>query len=423
MHLGPTGPTLDTPLHIEAAGAEAGAFVTLTASQLDDGGRTWRASAVFVADDDGRVDVTSDAPFSGSYETIDPMGLVWSMTRTDDRPQGRPLSPLAPVTLRVTASVAAGIPVHASIERARQPDGIVREPITAPGVVGVLFRPANDGPWPGVVLLGGSEGGLHELDAALLAGHGFSVLALAYFGAPGLPDALVELPLETFVTAMGLLVAHPQVRGDRVGLLGGSRGGEAALLVAALAPGLVAAVVSVVGSGIVTAGIPHDPDLATMLSTDRASWTWRGRALRHLPYVPGVALRDPGEIDAPLALRDAFRPDLASANDIAAASIPVERIEGPVLLLSSEDDRMWPSTPLSEIAARRLARAGRFPFQHVQYPRAGHGIVPPPFGPVTRIVPGPGVRFDLGGEPAATSDARADAWSRTVAWFAEHLPA
>ena len=51
------------------------------------------------------------------------------------------------------------------------------------------------------------------------------------------------------------------------------------------------------------------------------------------------------------------------------ATIPVERINGPVLLISGEDDQMWPSRTLAEIAMERL-RAHRHPYpdEHIAYP-------------------------------------------------------
>ena len=64
----------------------------------------------------------------------------------------------------------------------------------------------------------------------------------------------------------------------------------------------------------------------------------------------------------------------------------------------------------------------RFPFGHIRYPTAGHGIAPPPYGPTDLFAPGPGVRFAMGGTVPATSAARADAWLRTIEWFSEHLP-
>ncbi len=364
---------------------------------------------------------TSDAPLTGTYEGVDPMGLVWSMTRQERPPAGIPGGVLGAQVLQVSAQSLRGT-VDASVSRARLPDGVRRVPVVAPGVVGVLFHPEAGGPHPGILLLGGSEGGLHEIDAALLAGHGFSVLALAYFGQEGVPAALVELPLESFGLAIELMLAHEQVRGDRVGVLGGSRGGEAALLVGATFP-QVGAVVSTVGSGVITAGIPRRPGLLDTLRTSLPSWTWRGRPLAYLPYTVDRDLIEQVDSGRPVELARAFRPDLASRHDIAAATIPVERIGGPVLLLSADDDRSWPSAHLSEIAAQRLMRQRHpYPFQHVRYPTAGHGIAPPPYGPVELVVPGPGVRFALGGTVAATGAARADAWLRTIEWFAEHLP-
>ena len=129
------------------------------------------------------------------------------------------------------------------------------------------------------------------------------------------------------------------------------------------------------------------------------------------------------ESGGPVELARAFRPDLASRRDLALATIPVEHIRGPTLLLSADDDRIWPSAHLSEIAAQRLMRQPHpFPFRHVRYGTAGHPIAAAPYGPAELVVPGPGVRFATGGTIAATSAARADAWLRTIEWFAEHLP-
>ena len=75
----PAGAALDTPLRIRVAGCGSGAIVAVTTTQLDPAGRSWSASAKFVADDQGVVDTTSDPPLTGSYEGVDAMGLVWSI--------------------------------------------------------------------------------------------------------------------------------------------------------------------------------------------------------------------------------------------------------------------------------------------------------------------------------------------------------
>jgi hypothetical protein len=62
---------------------------------------------------------------------------------------------------------------------------------------------------------------------------------------------------------------------------------------------------------------------------------------------------------------------------VQAAAIPVEKINGPILLLSGEDDQIWPSTFMARQIMKRLD-AARFPFrhEHVSFPNAGHLISP-----------------------------------------------
>ncbi|MDU0291699.1 acyl-CoA thioesterase/BAAT N-terminal domain-containing protein, partial [Saccharothrix longispora] len=179
----PTSAPLDAPLRIRVEGLGPDAEVTVCATTGDRA-----AEAVFRADERGVVDLTRHAPVSGDYSGVDPMGLFWSMTPTGGTPRG-------------TAVEASGVG-RVEVERQTVPDGVERTEVAERGLVGVLFEPADAGPHPGVLVLGGSEGGLREDDAALLASHGFAALALAYFGAPGVPDDLVEIPLEYFGTAL-----------------------------------------------------------------------------------------------------------------------------------------------------------------------------------------------------------------------------
>ena len=59
------------------------------------------------------------------------------------------------------------------------------------------------------------------------------------------------------------------------------------------------------------------------------------------------------------------------------AVIRVEKITGPVLLISSKMDTMWPSGPAAEQVVKRLQRHD-FPysFQHLSYDYGGHLFVP-----------------------------------------------
>ncbi|GAA1308280.1 acyl-CoA thioesterase/bile acid-CoA:amino acid N-acyltransferase family protein [Saccharothrix xinjiangensis] len=392
----PISAPLDTALDIRVVGLDPDRVVTVRASAGDRA-----AEAEFRADERGVVDLTRHAPISGDYSGVDPMGLFWSMAPTGAEP-------------RDAAVVEVDGVGRAEVGRLTVPEGVKRTEVREDGLVGVLFEPVDGGPHPGVVVLGGSEGGLHELDAALLAGHGFAALALAYFGVEGVPADLVEIPLEYFAPALDLL-------GDRVGLVGGSRGGELALLLGATFP-QVKAVVSVVGSGVVTQGIGPGHRLLQKLEHEAAPWTSGGRPLPYLPYSLPAELRS-GVVDGePVPLRLAFDLTDGVPED---TEIPVERVNGGVLLLSAGDDRSWPCAELSEVAHQRLKSHDHpFRYEHVVYPGAGHLIAGPPHRPTTDVVvPGPGVRFATGGTPAATAAARADAWRRTIEFFSDQLRA
>jgi dienelactone hydrolase len=106
------------------------------------------------------------------------------------------------------------------------------------GLVATLFQPPGPGLHPAVVVLGGSDGGLWELPAALLASHGFSALALAYFGLDPLPPELVEIPLKYFEAALRWLMQQEGINPQAVAVMGWSRWGELALLLGAILPAL-----------------------------------------------------------------------------------------------------------------------------------------------------------------------------------------
>lgn len=298
---------------------------------------------------------------------------------------------------------------------------VTKRPVRDGGIVGVLATPDGAGRAPGVLLLGGAEGGLHERDAEELAAHGFTVLALAYFGLPGLPDGLVDIQLEYFSRGLDLLAAQPRA-GERFGVTGGSRGGEAALLIGAHDE-RIAAVVSVVGSGLLTPGIDFRLGrLLDILGAAPASWTIGGERLPFLPHVIPDEMRDRIERGQPVRLALAFPPPPGDPAELDRLSIPVERTKGAVLLLSATDDGGWPSRAYSQVAADRLRSAAHpYPHEHRVFD-AGHLIAGAPGNAMLSTTsPGPGVTFEHGGTPAANNVAREQAWQATVEYFTDHL--
>jgi dienelactone hydrolase len=418
IDIAPQNPALDTELSIRVSELPPGCRVTLHAQSADRAGQAWVSQAAFTADRDGLVDLRRDPPVAGSYQGADPMGPVWSMLPAGAPDDRHVRDRLAPVPLRLTAEADGAGRASAQVSRCLVPDGLVRTEVADHGLCGVLFHPAGDGPWRGVMQLGGAEGGMHVDDAALLAAHGFAVLALAYFGMPGLSPVLRCIPLEYFGRALDYLRAHPKIAPGGITVMGVSKGSEAALLTGATYPDAVRSVISVVGSAVHTQGISqdiHTGSVLEILQTQVASWTYQGRDLPYQPNVVTPRMRAALAAGEPFSIGWAF-PDLGDPAEAGPAMIPVDRISGPVLLLSAGDDSGY-GAAYHQIAIPRL----KYPVRHLVYEHAGHEIAAPPYGPTFRAAPpyrpapstanpGPDLDFLPTGIPAADAAARAGVW-------------
>lgn len=417
LDVGPADAVADVPVRIAVSGLDPGSEVVLWTRRVDGAGRAWLARAAFTADPGGQVDVPRTAPRSGTYSGVDGMGLFWSARPADGTVPESPFPPVEDALVTVTAQVGGTTAATATVLRRAGAPGVVEEPAGG-GAVGVLHRPPGPGPHPGVIVLSGSEGGVPDYGTGeLLASHGFAALSLGYFGAPGLPPELARVPLETVGSAIDGLTARPEVADGPVGLVGLSRGGELALLAGATFP-QVGAVVSYNGSGFGGMGLP-----ASGFSAVVPAWTLGGR---DVPFV--VPVLD-GADTVPRflvpALLGAPFPDLAGTwadmeragpDALAAAEIPIERIAGPVLLLSGADDRLWPSPELADAALRRLQSRGHpFAHEHLSFPGAGHFFSGPPYGGPFPSALGSGYGvLAFGGTPEAGAAAAAASWPRVL---------
>ena len=299
-------------------------------------------------------------------------------------------------------------------------------PVNDRGLVGTLYTPAGGGRYPAVIVLNGSQGGIAAPDMypGGLASRGFVVLALGYFATEGLPPNLRTIPLEYFTTALRWLGEQPGVDPTRIGVLGQSRGAELALLVAAHNSS-VRAVVAYVPSHVAWPGTLTD-------STRAPAWTLGGTpvpTITHLESAAAVA-RYAGCPSAPTCQAPLTRHEfLALLEDTVAArrsEIPVERINGGVLLISGEEDGLWPSTPMAERIVARLKRSN-FPhrLEHRAYAGAGHQIirpyVPTPNVARARRHPITGRLVTQGGTPAGSALASEDSWRRVLEFLRAEL--
>lgn len=404
---------VDHPIGALVSGCTPGAPVTLTATACFDGSAR-AASATFVADRRGVVDPALHASVAGSYTGIDPFGLWWSADPEGAAPHAP--APPAPIPSRLQVESGAES-VSAEFERHWLSAGATVSGVHAPGVNGVFARPAGTGPFPGVVAFGGSGGGLGPSAgwAPVLASHGFATLAIAYFGAAGLPSDLVEIEIEVVERAARWLLDRADVLGSGVAVMGMSRGSEIALWSGVLLD-TVNAVVAFSPSGIGWSG------LNAAGPVDRPAWTFRGEPIPYAAIGDAARLRlDIAPSNAPLALRGAFDAVLEHPAAYQPAVIPVERIGGPVLCVSGEADAMWPATEMTEVSVQRARQHG-FPheFTHLRYPDAGHTGAGVPGVPVVTAIPRhplTGAAYSFGGTRSASARARADSWPQVLTFL------
>jgi len=160
-------------------GLRPGERVDLKLASRDGRKVLWRSAAVFTADASGVVDVGSRAPVSGSYAGADIFGLLWSMQPEKADPR-KPIDFRTDgvngwtVDLKATASGNRSAAAEFRCVFQRPNEALVRVPLDQDGLKGFLYYPAEGGPFPGVVMLGGSEGGLYEPRARALAANGFA---------------------------------------------------------------------------------------------------------------------------------------------------------------------------------------------------------------------------------------------------------
>jgi dienelactone hydrolase len=405
----------DVALDIRVNGCEPGKAVQLRLRGKDQAGADFESSGIFVPDSEGVISLKGQAPQSGTYSGVDPMGLFWSMNPVSEKTTRFVGNDIGSLTFTLSM-VASGQQLASTvIERLfwSLEGDIIRQPVEE-GLVGTLFYPSHGEPHPAVIVLGGSDGGLHEGSAALLATHGYAALALAYFGIDPLPRELVEIPIEYCGSAISWLESHEVVDGRRIGIMGWSKGGELALLTAATFPEKIKATVGMSPSCVVWEGFSENGR-----PLKKACWSKGGESLPYLPMKVKVRTLFRIIFSLEFSLLSSHQNSLKNQRDYEAARIPVEKINGPVLLVTGSDDALWPAPEMCERVVDTLAQHNHaYSYEHVCYQGAGHALRTP-YLPSNKEQRRDKMLF--GGNPEANVKACIESWEKMLAFFQQHL--
>lgn len=258
---------------------------------------------------------------------------------------------------------------------------------------------------PGVVILHGSEGGddpQKNMDyyAMTMAVGGHAALKLCWWGCEGRPDLLKEIPIEYTMEAVEWLRQSQYVRdsdGDshKVGVIGFSRGGEHAAVVASLLNDTekVAAIAVLAGADYTMGAFSNKPEdypkLSQLITNEQgqkvyrsySAWTWQGQSLDQNPIFsdypadnknssaqaneqstqseqekPEFCLKEGQSHPGNAALPQDKLLTPAPVGDLGR--IKVESFPGPMFFYAGKRDGLWPYEMGPRMAATRALYSG-----------------------------------------------------------------
>jgi dienelactone hydrolase len=202
---------------------------------------------------------------------------------------------------------------------------------------------------PLIVAFGGGSGGndwernyLKDKRDSILA-HGFAVLAIGYFKTENSPWSLDRISLNAIAdTILSIAKRIPQIDTARIILMGASKGGELVLNLASRYPCF---------KGVIALSTSHVSFPAITISANTSSWMYNEREVTFVPA--------PFKTICPALKGDllgAFSMMLENKEAVTQAEIEVEKINGPIFILSANQDEQWPAKEMSEQLVERLKR-------------------------------------------------------------------
>jgi nucleolar protein 56 len=402
---------MGSPFPIRLSHFSADTAVQVTASTTDRRGERFSTTTKVHTDGDGnarawpalrdsesvsfatRTEHSSETKISDGVGGDGPTNMPFHHLDSDGDPNPSNFVALAPFDdeplavresypMRLEAGSEGESLASTTVSRVLSSQGVTKRSIPMDDLIGWLYEPEEDSKSLGVVLLHGSGGNASHDRARLLATYGYPALALKWLPTIDPPRKVVrmpfntaDIPVEYFLRAVDWLTRQDAVLDDRIGLVGASLGVAPAFLTAIDFDGR-AAVIGYSGGGMLVPDIKGDDD-------------------------PSRFSRDGN----PVVTEEDYQREGPSA-----AILPAEEIDGPILMVTGQDDRLWNSYLRAEATANRLEGHDHpHPYSHVTYDDAGHAVSYP-YMSYTDF----DLDFNLGGTPSGDARAGVDSWVRML---------
>jgi len=380
------------PVGVQLAGLEPGHPVVVTA-RARTGSGSLSSRAVYAVPPDGRVRLWSQEPLAAPFPRADGSGLLWSLTGPSlSQQQLERQWVFSGLDIRFTAE-QDGRPVASDeLRRAPLAAGTVERDVLGSDLIGsgdpdasalgptarvgrlVTAVPTPVDLRPGVIVVDGDEGGAAGAFAArMIASAGFPVVVLPAFVPAGQIPGSAALSVETFDAMLSWFSSLPIVDEDRVFVYGTGRASALALWFAAEEPGRIHGAFAASGA---------------------------------------TALQCTSAAGSPLLIQHGRALPCANPERTIAGTdiLPLQRIDGPLVLACGTADRQLP-TACDWTRAGEQVRGDRDGDAFLYADGAGHDITTPPLLPI-------GLSDLPPATAQSTEDARGAFWALVVAKLA-----
>ncbi|ULT82263.1 hypothetical protein L3Y34_011910 [Caenorhabditis briggsae] len=172
--------------------------------------------------------------FGGYFNCTPPVDLEYYLIVTDPRER------------KVCEKMFRRRLMYPTVQRIEVEESFPPDAGARPKVTGTIFKPPGTGPFPTIIDISGTGGGLNEQKRAALDSRGFVVLCLAFFKYKSLPEDLLTVELQYFEDAINYITSLPYTR-DRIVFQGVSFGGTLVMFLTTKFP-KIKAVCSINGS-------------------------------------------------------------------------------------------------------------------------------------------------------------------------------
>ena len=376
----------------------------------DDSGAIFKSDGFFMFNQDGVIDLSEQASISGSYKGVDAKGLFGSLGENFNNSSRSDLT----ITLKAFIEEVFITEYKTKIRYVR-PNVKVKEIKKAKDkVFGTYYLPDVKKLKRPFVCLGGSDGTRSHLTAAILSSLGHPALAISYFDYEGISENCVEVPLEMVFNAKKWL--KDNLKSRDIGIIGCSKGAELALLSSTeqnFNPVILASPSSHVFQGL---GSYKKPT---------SSWSLAGIAVPFLPVKMGFwklvgfvlkRLRKKPHSFFEVYQKALDKKSKSYQQKRDASRIKVEKLKGDLLMLSGEQDLVWPSARM----ANDIERNVKCKCTNVIFEDSGHlTFKQQPGLPFPNVI-GDKVRIFLGSDVSKNQQANLKMWDEVIKFVSKY---